>query len=102
MHLLTGIGVAKNIRLKNIIGGTFALLKKIHEAASCCLEIASGFDTALMVEQLQSGVHLHRTAFPGTARQGRCGAAQVSKLAACSTICPRIASPWGNDNPAYS
>jgi hypothetical protein len=26
-----------------------------------------------------AAVHLHRTAFPGTARQGRCGAVQVSK-----------------------
>lgn len=28
---------------------------------------------------IESGVHLHRTAFPGTARQGKCGAVQVSR-----------------------
>ena len=27
----------------------------------------------------ECAIHLHRAAFPGTARQGRCGAVQVSK-----------------------
>jgi len=39
--------------------------------------------------------HLHRTAFPGTARQGKCGAVQVShKDKGIFTIILRVFVPW--------
>jgi putative transposase len=56
---------------------------RTYRCADCGLIIDRDSNAARNLANLgttaRSAGHLHRTAFPGTARQGRCGAVQVSQ-----------------------